>query len=222
MGVQLEQRAFARLSIPLFARGGGIADRTEIEERTTWDRETLVEDTTFGWAAFRALDVTFALSDAVCRIDAPPSLYEILQQRRRWSAGNVRAATMLALRYELLTDSKRKPRSSGWGGSQSPVANSLSRRGVVRGRRGTVLIDGVSGRTCRDTFGSLRWPSRFRGSSARFTRDTGRRIHVRASGPRDVVRRGPRTRPRRCERSPSRTSRRGYREAGPTRRPRRC
>ena len=65
MGVQLEQRAFARLSIPLFAWGGGIAVRTEVEEKTTWDRETLVEDTAFVWAAFQRFDVTFALSDSV-------------------------------------------------------------------------------------------------------------------------------------------------------------
>ena len=103
MGVQLEQRAFARLSIPLFAWGGGIAVRTDIEDQTTWDRETLVEDTAFVWAAFQEFDVTFALSDAVCRNEAPPSMYEILQQRRRWAAGNVQASTMLPFRYELLT-----------------------------------------------------------------------------------------------------------------------
>ncbi|ELZ48932.1 hypothetical protein C464_05960 [Halorubrum coriense DSM 10284] len=103
MGVQIEQRVFARLSIPLFAWGGGIAVRSEVEDETTWDRETLVEDTAFVWAAFRESDVTFALSDAVCRNEAPPSLYEILQQRRRWAAGNVQASTMLPFRYELLT-----------------------------------------------------------------------------------------------------------------------
>ena len=119
MGVQLEQRAFARLSIPLFAWGGGIAVRTEIEEQTTWDRETLVEDTAFVWAAFREFDVTFALSDAVCRNEAPPSLYEILQQRRRWSAGNVQASAMLPLRYELLT----RVRNYAW--ALSPIVTLL-------------------------------------------------------------------------------------------------
>ncbi|SFR30877.1 glycosyltransferase [Halorubrum sodomense] len=119
MGVQIEQRAFARLSIPLFAWGGGIAVRTEIEEKTTWDRETLVEDTAFVWAAFRELDVTFALSDAVCRNEAPPSLYEILQQRRRWAAGNVQASTMLPLRYELLT----RVRNYAW--ALSPIVTLL-------------------------------------------------------------------------------------------------
>lgn len=120
MGVQIEQRAFARLSIPLFAWGGGIAVRTEVEEKTTWDRETLVEDTAFVWAAFREFDVTFALSDAVCRNEAPPSLYEILQQRRRWAAGNVQASAMLPLRYELLT----RVRNYAW--ALSPIVTLLA------------------------------------------------------------------------------------------------
>ncbi len=119
MGVQFEQRAFARLSIPLFAWGGGIAVRTEVEEMTTWNRETLVEDTAFVWAAFQEFDVTFALSDAVCRNEAPPSLYEILQQRRRWAAGNVQASTMLPLRYELLT----RVRNYAW--ALSPIVTLL-------------------------------------------------------------------------------------------------
>jgi hypothetical protein len=119
MGVQIEQRAFARLSIPLFAWGGGIAVRTEVEERVTWDRETLVEDTAFVWAAFREFDVTFALSDAVCRNEAPPSLYEIAQQRRRWAAGNLQASKMLPLRYELLT----RVRNYAW--ALSPIVSLL-------------------------------------------------------------------------------------------------
>ena len=120
MGVQFEQRAFARLSIPLFAWGGGIAVRTEVEERTTWDRETLVEDTAFVWAAFQEFDVRFALSDAVCRNEAPPSLYEILQQRRRWAAGNVQASTMLPFRYELLT----RVRNYAW--ALSPIVTLIA------------------------------------------------------------------------------------------------
>lgn len=119
MGVQFEQRAFARLSIPLFAWGGGIAVRTEVEEKTTWDRETLVEDTAFVWAAFQEFDVMFTLSDAVCRNEAPPSLYEILQQRRRWAAGNVQASRMLPLRYEVLT----RVRNYAW--ALSPIVTLL-------------------------------------------------------------------------------------------------
>lgn len=103
MGVQIEQRAFATLSVPLFAWGGGIAIRTEVEDAVTWDRETLVEDTAFVWAAAEQFDLDFELSETVCRNEAPPSLYEITQQRRRWTAGNIRAAKMLPARYRLLT-----------------------------------------------------------------------------------------------------------------------
>jgi len=104
MGVQIEQRAFARLSIPLFAWGGGIAVRSEVEDAVTWDRETIVEDTAFVWAAAQQLpDFSFELATATCANEAPPSLSEITQQRRRWSAGNVRAASELPLGYELLT-----------------------------------------------------------------------------------------------------------------------
>lgn len=104
MGVQIEQRAFARLSIPLFAWGGGIAVRQSVEDEVTWNRETLVEDTAFVWAAAQRLDdFSFELSTATCRNEAPPSLTEITQQRRRWAAGNLQAATELPGGYQLLT-----------------------------------------------------------------------------------------------------------------------
>jgi hypothetical protein len=117
MGVQLEQRAFARLSIPLFAWGGGIAVRSDLEDAVTWNRETLVEDTAFVWAAARAFDVEFALAEAVCRNEAPPSLGEIVQQRRRWAAGNLDAAEMLPTRYRLFT----RVRNLAW--ALSPVVS---------------------------------------------------------------------------------------------------
>ena len=131
MGVQLEQRAFARLSIPLFAWGGGIAVRADLENEVTWNRETLVEDTAFVWAAFERFDADFALAESVCRNEAPPSLYEIAQQRRRWAAGNLQAASMLPARYRLLT----RLRNCAW--ALSPVvtlvAVPLSLLGVVYG-----------------------------------------------------------------------------------------
>ncbi|WP_336360956.1 glycosyltransferase [Haladaptatus sp. ZSTT2] len=103
MGVQIEQRAFARLQIPLFAWGGGIAVRTELENEVTWDRETLVEDTAFVWAAAQQFDIDFALSTSTCSNEAPPSLGEILQQRRRWAAGNIEATALLPRPYRALT-----------------------------------------------------------------------------------------------------------------------
>ncbi|MFB6304649.1 MAG: glycosyltransferase family 2 protein [Haloferacaceae archaeon] len=116
MGVQIEQRAFARLSIPLFAWGGGIAVRRSVEDEVTWDRETIVEDTAFVWAAARRLeDLSFELATTTCRNEAPPSLTEIAQQRRRWAAGNLRAARELPPGYQLLT----RVRNYAW--ALSPV-----------------------------------------------------------------------------------------------------
>jgi cellulose synthase/poly-beta-1,6-N-acetylglucosamine synthase-like glycosyltransferase len=129
----MEQRAFARLSVPLFAWGGGIAVRTSVEDAVTWDRETLVEDTAFVWAAARQFDLDFELAPVVCRNEAPPSLYEILQQRRRWAAGNLRATALLPFRYRLLT----RVRNYAW--ALSPVVTlvalplSLLGFGVVYG-----------------------------------------------------------------------------------------
>ncbi|WP_396610842.1 glycosyltransferase [Haloferax sp. S1W] len=104
MGVQIEQRAFARLSIPLFAWGGGIAVRRAVENEVTWDRETLVEDTAFVWAAAQQLDdFSFELATATCANEAPPTLREILEQRRRWAAGNLEASANLPVGYQVLT-----------------------------------------------------------------------------------------------------------------------
>ncbi|WP_255196914.1 glycosyltransferase family 2 protein [Halorarius litoreus] len=115
MGVQLEQRAFARLQIPLFAWGGGIAVRSALEDEVTWDRETIVEDTAFVWAAARQFDIEFALSATTCRNEAPPSLVEIVQQRRRWAAGNIEATALLPLHYRVLA----RVRNYAW--ALSPV-----------------------------------------------------------------------------------------------------
>ncbi len=141
MGVQIEQRAFARLSIPLFAWGGGIAVRRAVEDEVTWDRETIVEDTAFVWAAAQRLEsFTFELATATCRNEAPPSLTEITQQRRRWAAGNIDAATSLPLGYQVLT----RVRNYAW--ALSPVVTlvvvSLSVLGVGLGTSG--LFVGMS------------------------------------------------------------------------------
>ncbi len=84
MGVQIEQRAFARLSVPLFAWGGGVAVRRSVEDEVTWNRETIVEDTAFVWAAAKQLeDLSFELATATCRNEAPPSLAEITAAQDR-------------------------------------------------------------------------------------------------------------------------------------------
>lgn len=111
VGVQLEQRAFGKLSIPLFAWGGGIAVRKTVEDEVTWNRETLVEDTAFVWRAAMWTNASYALSDAVFTNQAPPSFREILEQRRRWAAGNHQEAVVLPRPYRYVT----RVRNVVWG-----------------------------------------------------------------------------------------------------------
>jgi hypothetical protein len=120
LGVQLEQRAFARMSIPLFAWGGGIAVRRTVEDEVTWDRESLVEDTAFVWAAAKQVGADYELAETVCTNQAPPSLGEIFQQRRRWAAGNHQEASRLPVRYRLLA----RVRNYAW--ALSPVVTVLA------------------------------------------------------------------------------------------------
>jgi hypothetical protein len=115
LGVQLEQRAFARMSIPLFAWGGGIAVRQSVEDAVTWDRESLVEDTAFVWAAAKQVGASYELAETVCTNQAPPTFGEIFEQRRRWAAGNHQEAGRLPTKYRLLA----KVRNYAW--ALSPV-----------------------------------------------------------------------------------------------------
>lgn len=111
VGVQLEQRAFGQLAVPLFAWGGGIAVRKTLEDQVTWNRETLVEDTAFVWRAALWEDADYALADATFSNQAPPSFREILEQRRRWAAGNHQEAAVLPRRYRWVT----RLRNAVWG-----------------------------------------------------------------------------------------------------------
>lgn len=103
MGLHFEQRAFERLSVPLYAWGGGLAVRTTVEEEVTWNRASLVEDTAFVWRAVLRADADFRVSEAVFTNQAPPSFREILEQRRRWIAGNHQEAVVLPRTYRWVT-----------------------------------------------------------------------------------------------------------------------
>lgn len=113
MGAQFEQHAFHRFRIPLFAWGGGIAVRKSLEDQITWDRATLVEDTAFVWQAAQTTSVSYALTTVSFTNQAPPTFWEIFQQRRRWAAGNHQEANKLPTRYRVLT----KYRSYAWAAS---------------------------------------------------------------------------------------------------------
>ena len=102
VGYQFEQLGFHRLSYPLYAWGGGVAIRHEIEDEITWDVATITEDTNFIWRAAETRDLTYRLVDARFRNQAPPSVRSLIKQRRRWISGTLRDGGLLPLAYRPL------------------------------------------------------------------------------------------------------------------------
>ncbi|MFB6113952.1 MAG: glycosyltransferase family 2 protein [Halodesulfurarchaeum sp.] len=98
-GYQFEQFGFHRLRYPLYAWGGGFAVRRSIEEAVTWDVPTVTEDTNFIWRAARKRSIDYQLVDARFRNQAPPSLWAMVKQRRRWMSGTLRDADILPAWY---------------------------------------------------------------------------------------------------------------------------
>lgn len=110
MGVQLEQLSFPNFRLPLFAWGGGIAIKKEVEQDIGWNRKSIVEDTAFVWRA-ASKGYSFGISDIYVRNEAPPSIKALLEQRRRWAGGNHSEAKALAQPYK----SFQRIRNLGWG-----------------------------------------------------------------------------------------------------------
>ena len=104
MGFQIEQRAFPSLSVPLYAWGGGIAIRSDLENRVTWEHHTMIEDTAFVWNAV-AMDgaVDFDMARTKFDTQAPPTIRAMVSQRSRWLAGSQSESDLLPLPYHLLT-----------------------------------------------------------------------------------------------------------------------
>lgn len=88
-GYQFEQLGFHRLSYPLYAWGGGFAIRREIEEDLGWNVATITEDTNLVWRAADQYDLDYQLVDKRFRNQAPPSLWAMFKQRRRWMSGTI-------------------------------------------------------------------------------------------------------------------------------------
>lgn len=90
IGFQVEQRAFPSIKVPLYAWGGGLAVRAEVEEEVTWDYRTVIEDSVFLWRACQRLSDGMSLAYLPDRISnqAPPTVGAMLRQRRRWIAGS--------------------------------------------------------------------------------------------------------------------------------------
>ncbi|GAA0656129.1 glycosyltransferase family 2 protein [Salarchaeum japonicum] len=102
MGFQVEQRAFPKLGIPLYAWGGGIAVRKSVEDAVTWEFPSLVEDTVFVWKAVVEWGASFDVVETRFRNQAPPSVREMVFQRRRWEAGTKGQDRLLPPRYWVL------------------------------------------------------------------------------------------------------------------------
>lgn len=89
MGYQTEQTGFEKLNVPLYAWGGGIAARKDVEDAVTWDFDTLIEDTVFAWKAVEQ-GASFDVLDTKFRNQAPLSVSAMCRQRRRWLVGTLR------------------------------------------------------------------------------------------------------------------------------------
>lgn len=104
VGYQREQRAFHRMAYPLYAWGGAVAVRHELENQVSWDVPTITEDTTYIWRAARHVDLEggrfeYRLLNGRFRNQAPPSIREMFNQRRRWMSGTLRDMYRLPRRY---------------------------------------------------------------------------------------------------------------------------
>ena len=111
VGYQYEQRAFHRLSYPLYAWGGGFAIRKSVEDELTWDVATITEDTNLIWRAANRLDLDYQLVDARFRNQAPPSVKSMFKQRRRWMSGTLTDNNILPLLYQPIAFT----RAVSWG-----------------------------------------------------------------------------------------------------------
>lgn len=102
MGFQIEQRAFSSLSIPLYAWGGGLAIRKDLEDQITWNYDTIIEDTTFTWKAASETSLDFMTVSTKFYNQSPPTTPDMIQQRRRWIAGAVNDLDVLPLFYRTV------------------------------------------------------------------------------------------------------------------------
>lgn len=111
MGFQIEQRTFPRFRYPLYAWGGGFAVKTDLEDDVTWNVNTVTEDTNFIWRAFADSTREMAVLPVKLLNQAPPTVREMIHQRRRWISGAARDAHLLPRRYQLLSSL----RNAAWG-----------------------------------------------------------------------------------------------------------
>lgn len=102
IGFNVEQRAFPFFRLPFYAWGGGIAIRRSLEESVTWDTATIVEDSVFAWRAVLEFGATLAVADEYLSNQAPPSVWSMISQRRRWLTGTRQRQGLLPFHYRLM------------------------------------------------------------------------------------------------------------------------
>lgn len=102
IGFNVEQRSFPFFRLPFYAWGGGIAIRSSLEDRVTWDTETIVEDSVFAWRAVLEWDATVDVVDVYLSNQAPPSVWAMIKQRRRWLTGTRQQRGRLPPQYQLM------------------------------------------------------------------------------------------------------------------------
>lgn len=111
MGFQYEQATFPKFRYPMYAWGGGFAIRKSVEDQVTWNVNSVTEDTNFIWRAFEDPSRDLAFLRVRAMNQAPPSVREMIHQRRRWISGAANDSHLLPYRYRVLS----LLRNAAWG-----------------------------------------------------------------------------------------------------------
>lgn len=111
MGFQYEQATFPKFRYPMYAWGGGFAIRKSVEDQVTWNVNSVTEDTNFVWRAFEDSSRDLAFLRVRAMNQAPPSVREMIHQRRRWISGAANDSHLLPYRYQILS----LLRNAAWG-----------------------------------------------------------------------------------------------------------
>jgi hypothetical protein len=84
IGFQTEQALFEKIK-PFYLWGGGFAIKQWLEDKITWDRDSITEDTAFIFNIPQ--NARFIFSKQKIYNQAPPTLRALFKQRRRWASG---------------------------------------------------------------------------------------------------------------------------------------
>jgi hypothetical protein len=100
VGNGVERAGFEPL-VPLYAWGGGLAVRRTVEDDLQWNRATIVEDSAFVRDAVAA-GYSYGVLMTRFGNQSPPTVRELVAQRRRWSSGRLREVRTRSPTYRAL------------------------------------------------------------------------------------------------------------------------